>query len=555
MPVPTLITDLSTTIASNSPAGSESPASLDDYQRAHAAFIAQLRDRTATDWPNTPSGTIAATTVQGAINEIVSDLSASSGSSLVGFIQAGAGAVQRTIQSKERDWISVKDFGAVGDGVADDITALNAAGTVLNTGGVVRVPKGTYKLATPFVFSGQRLYMQGEGPNVSIISFDPASSATAITYNNPAAGGLYQGKISGFGFLSANTIAKTAINLVNTANCEVSHIGIPGSAAWGGDSIGIRSAGRQFLHFHQSEISCARPLVFAQNASYTSINTDHYLVENVELIGTSNTRPVVEFETGVMHTNTTIRNAAIVGGLDGILWDDTTSVGASYAMVIENMRSEQGLSTAGYSIKLASASQALQTLTIKNAFLDSARNGIYLRNAREILLENVFFNQGSGKVAIDITLVAGSRLVLKSCYFAAGGTITITNGRCIQRDPGVRGNEEWIFDAGTSSGNQVSDVYHQGSPVSLAVSGTAVIAANNFTGIIFVSTSEDVSAIYNLLGPTNGVNEIADPNGFFTNVKGTASSVNIYYEAGNYMVQNNRPASITVSIYRIGTTA
>ena len=44
MPVPTLITELSTTIASNSPPGSESPSSLDDYQRAHAAFIAQLRD-------------------------------------------------------------------------------------------------------------------------------------------------------------------------------------------------------------------------------------------------------------------------------------------------------------------------------------------------------------------------------------------------------------------------------------------------------------------------------------------------------------------------------
>lgn len=45
MPVPSAITDLSTTPASNSPAGSESPAVLDDYLRAHAAFIAQLRDR------------------------------------------------------------------------------------------------------------------------------------------------------------------------------------------------------------------------------------------------------------------------------------------------------------------------------------------------------------------------------------------------------------------------------------------------------------------------------------------------------------------------------
>lgn len=43
MPVPSDITALSTTAASNSPAGSESPATADDYFRAHAAFIAQLR--------------------------------------------------------------------------------------------------------------------------------------------------------------------------------------------------------------------------------------------------------------------------------------------------------------------------------------------------------------------------------------------------------------------------------------------------------------------------------------------------------------------------------
>lgn len=44
MPVPASINDLSTTAGSNYPAGSESPETLDDYQRAHASFIAQLRD-------------------------------------------------------------------------------------------------------------------------------------------------------------------------------------------------------------------------------------------------------------------------------------------------------------------------------------------------------------------------------------------------------------------------------------------------------------------------------------------------------------------------------
>lgn len=44
MPIPTAITDLSTTAASNFPQGTDSPSSLDDVQRAHASFIANLRD-------------------------------------------------------------------------------------------------------------------------------------------------------------------------------------------------------------------------------------------------------------------------------------------------------------------------------------------------------------------------------------------------------------------------------------------------------------------------------------------------------------------------------
>jgi hypothetical protein len=44
MPIPSQITDLSQSAGSNFPMGSDSPATLDDTQRAHASFIAQLRD-------------------------------------------------------------------------------------------------------------------------------------------------------------------------------------------------------------------------------------------------------------------------------------------------------------------------------------------------------------------------------------------------------------------------------------------------------------------------------------------------------------------------------
>jgi hypothetical protein len=49
MPVPSSINDLSTTAGSNSPAGTESPNTTDDYLRSHASFIAGLRDSKAAD--------------------------------------------------------------------------------------------------------------------------------------------------------------------------------------------------------------------------------------------------------------------------------------------------------------------------------------------------------------------------------------------------------------------------------------------------------------------------------------------------------------------------
>lgn len=62
-------------------------------------------------------------------------------SSLVTYLPSGTGAVTRTTQAKMRDTISVKDFGAVGDGVTDDSAAIQAA---INTGKNIVFLEGTY---------------------------------------------------------------------------------------------------------------------------------------------------------------------------------------------------------------------------------------------------------------------------------------------------------------------------------------------------------------------------------------------------------------------------
>ncbi|WP_186380163.1 phage tail fiber domain-containing protein [Yersinia mollaretii] len=58
------------------------------------------------------------------------------------FTQFGMGAIQRTFQDKMRDSISVKDFGAKGDGATDDTVAFISAGKG------AYVPEGTYFVGT-----------------------------------------------------------------------------------------------------------------------------------------------------------------------------------------------------------------------------------------------------------------------------------------------------------------------------------------------------------------------------------------------------------------------
>jgi len=102
----------------------------------------------------------------------LAQLAASGGSALVGFIQAGTGAVTRTAQAKMRDAVSVKDFGAVGDGVADDTAEIQAAIDYATSIGGQTVACGglTYKTTGPIIVKDDvKLDLQG-GKILSVLS-------------------------------------------------------------------------------------------------------------------------------------------------------------------------------------------------------------------------------------------------------------------------------------------------------------------------------------------------------------------------------------------------
>jgi hypothetical protein len=96
------------------------------------------------------------------------------GSSLIGFIQSGAGAVARTVQAELRERISVTQFGADMTGVNDSTTALQRAidEAYARGGGTVWIPQGTLKVSAKIdckALAARCLIIQGSGEEATNI--------------------------------------------------------------------------------------------------------------------------------------------------------------------------------------------------------------------------------------------------------------------------------------------------------------------------------------------------------------------------------------------------
>jgi hypothetical protein len=162
MPVPATINDLSTTESSNSPPGTETPRSADNYLRAHAAFIAQLRD-----------GKVGTT-----------DLASSGGAGMVGV--DGATTVLDHVTKLPNGvnvlrYIAPAEWPAILDGTSthDSTTEIQAAVTAMTNGGVLYMP-GKY-LCNVVIPGNKKISVIGERGKTVLQSATP--DGWALTYS------------------------------------------------------------------------------------------------------------------------------------------------------------------------------------------------------------------------------------------------------------------------------------------------------------------------------------------------------------------------------------
>lgn len=205
----------------------------------HDAIIAGYKD-------SAQASAVAAAASASSVASTNADLLAlksTSGSSLVGFLPSGTGATATTVQAKLRESISVHDFGAVGNGVADDTAAIQAA---INSGKRICLGDSscTYRI-TDSINSAltSNLVLESSG---AVILFDPPTPKQYVI-SISVVGGSH--KVSGHLTINANRNAYIGLYVVNNTDTEanivledlvVSDVYRASTAFAGGDGIWIR---------------------------------------------------------------------------------------------------------------------------------------------------------------------------------------------------------------------------------------------------------------------------------------------------------------------------
>lgn len=192
----------------------------------------------------------------------------------VSFISSGTGAVSRSVGDKLQDTVSVKDFGAVGDGVTDDTAAIQAAIDYCEAnvdGGCIYLPTGKYKVTSTLTVTASKTGFAGAGVGTTLI-IPTGNYGDAISFYSGGVNYLQRVFIRDLSLYSASETTSGAS--VHFTQCRLIHMSNVELAAHFG-SLFLESCTHSF--FSNVDLK--------SDANFTSLKTNSYLLKIAQKSG------------------------------------------------------------------------------------------------------------------------------------------------------------------------------------------------------------------------------------------------------------------------------
>lgn len=169
----------------------------------------------------------SATTMQGALNlklaiAKIIGTGTGQGAKIVGTVQPFTNAVARTQDSKNLETVSVKDFGAVGDGVADDTTAFsNALNALYGKTACLFIPAGNYRISSRIDFDlGLNTHIEIRGAGNNLVEIRAVGASQSVFKITGPAGNIWLNSVTPNGTIDFKDLSFACYGGVDGAgNC------------------------------------------------------------------------------------------------------------------------------------------------------------------------------------------------------------------------------------------------------------------------------------------------------------------------------------------------
>jgi hypothetical protein len=326
-----------------------------------------------------------------------------------------AGGVTTNVQAKLRETVSVKDFGAVGDGVTDDSAAFQAAVATLTSAGgkMIFVPKGVYVTSFELGY-GQQIV--GESARGSTLLKPPTGAAFVITIKATVTPRQHC-QIRNMTIYNPDGVANCDgiyFNSTNVSNINDNHT--VENVYINGFRYGVSVTGRQILTSYRNvEIdSCVKGMNVVSDPSNYAYNLNYF--EMCRFVDCE--------EEGVRITGFNIANKFTSCNIEG---NNTNAVVGVAGMYVENA---EGLFLDNPYFELNGGSVAVDAVNAMNNSIGLQLGGVRCFNLR---VENGWMVQSGVLIAIDSPVsiwgghVSGVRFAPKSggwvFYINAAGLV------------------------------------------------------------------------------------------------------------------------------------